>query len=439
MFDITDVIGCSPRELRELAAAAASRPRARPLAAARPRPSPRPAHARAPPRALRPRERARGGAGRGGARLRADARHEAQCVECGALRGDGHVDYGARCGASGMKLRPPPSSLSRGTSTTARRGASGMKPRPPAPLPLSLRHVDYGALTDAVAGCYLFEEVGAPLVCHDGARVSWADAAALLPGARRYRAGSPSSARRLLPPAVLLPHALPVRRVRLGRASRCAPSSTRRSSRSCSRTPQRRRAARRPRARRRVRAVPRHPARRRRRATATTTIATTSGGGGGGGGGWRARRAVRRARGRVLRRARAEARRMRRVGAQDAEPVHAVTARRARRAPRGRGWGAEAQTIFSRARRALLRYHASYCAAVGLLAECGYNPPSPRVAGGARGLARAPPPIPRALRVPEAAPPAPTSAAIEEARRARRRDRRRRRGREEGRGGCFFF
>ena len=35
--------------------------------------------------------------------------------------------------------------------------------------------------------CYLFEEVGVPLVCHDGARVSWADAAALLPGARRYR------------------------------------------------------------------------------------------------------------------------------------------------------------------------------------------------------------------------------------------------------------
>ena len=68
----------------------------------------------------------------------------------------------------------------------------------------------------------------------------------------------------------------------------------------------------------------------------------------------------------------------------------------------------------SRARRALLRYHASYCAAVGLL-ECGYNLPSPRAAGGARGLARAPPPIPRALRVPEAVLPALTSAAIEEA------------------------
>ena len=56
--------------------------------------------------------------------------------------------------------------------------------------------------------------------------------------------------------------------------------------------------------------------------------------------------------------------------------------------------------FLSRARRALLRYHASYCAAVGLL-ECGYNLPSP--------------PIPRALRVPEAVLPALTSAAIEEA------------------------
>ena len=51
-----------------------------------------------------------------------DARHEAQCVECGAaLRGDGHVDYGAPRGVGDEAEAPRPSSLSlSGTSTTAR-------------------------------------------------------------------------------------------------------------------------------------------------------------------------------------------------------------------------------------------------------------------------------------------------------------------------------